>query len=123
RHDGRRGGGAGKPQEVTTSELHRVLLRTRSFACACSQHRQKKSVGLLRLRCPPTAPALPVCAHRDLGTSRLRAAEADVTRALVHVKRRRAPQIISFAPTERRATISPSAARSWSTRDRGRRHP
>jgi len=29
-------------------------------ACACSQHRQKKNVGLLRVRCPPTAPALPV---------------------------------------------------------------
>src|SRR5215472_9613044 len=55
-------------------------------ACACSQHRQKKNVGLLRLRCPPTAPALPVCAHGDLGTSRLRAAEADVTRRLARVK-------------------------------------
>ena len=43
RYGGRRGGGAGKAQEVTTNELHRVLLRTRSFACACSQHRQKRT--------------------------------------------------------------------------------
>src|SRR5262245_66606518 len=46
----------------------------------------KKNVGLLRVQCPPTAPALPVAAHGDLGTSRLRAAEADVTRRLARVK-------------------------------------
>ena len=43
RHGGRRGGGAGKAQEVTTNELHRVLLCTRIVACACSQHRQKRT--------------------------------------------------------------------------------
>ena len=43
RHGGRRGGGAGKAQEVTTNELHRVLLRARIVACACSRHRQKRT--------------------------------------------------------------------------------
>jgi hypothetical protein len=63
-----------------------VFSSAHEFSRAHARSTGKKERRFIETAMPADGTSAAHCAHGDLGTSRLRAAEADVTRALVHVK-------------------------------------
>src|SRR5262249_43909967 len=70
RHGGHRGGGAGQAQELTTNELHRVLLRARIVGVRMLAAPAKKERRFIESAMPADGTSAARCAHGDLGTSR-----------------------------------------------------